>query len=228
MSTSESNRPNVVVTGVGVFSPIGIGRETFEQGVLEGTSGIGVIDLPDVVKIPGCVGGEISEFTLSAARKEYLKPQRKSIKVMCRDIQLGVASAIHALEDSGIDGDSIDRTRLGIDYGADQMFSHPESLFRAAFRSSEMVQGESGAEADFQISRWGETGIGEMEPLWLLKYLPNMPACHIAIAVDARGPNNSLTLAEASGNLAVGEAHRILIRGSADIMIAGSTGSSTQ
>ncbi|HAA50194.1 MAG TPA: 3-oxoacyl-ACP synthase [Planctomycetaceae bacterium] len=225
MSTSESNRPNVVVTGVGVFSPIGIGRETFEQGVLEGTSGIGVIDLPDVVKIPGCVGGEVSEFTLSAARKEYLKPQRKSIKVMCRDIQLGVASAIHALEDSGIDGDSIDRTRLGIDYGADQMFSHPDSLFRAAFRSSEMVQGESGTEADFQISRWGETGIGEMEPLWLLKYLPNMPACHIAIAVDARGPNNSLTLAEASGNLAVGEAHRILIRGSADIMIAGSTGS---
>jgi len=223
MSTSHSTRPNVVITGVGVFSPIGIGREVFEQGVLEGVCGIGPIDLPDVTRIPGRVGGEISEFTLQAARKDFLKPQRKSIKVMCRDIQIGVASAIRALEDSGIDCDSIDRTRLGVDYGADQMFSHPEALFRAAVRSTGTA--EDGSDAEFQIAHWGESGISEMEPLWLLKYLPNMPACHIAIAVDARGPNNSLTLAEASGNLAIGEAFRLLVRGSADIMIAGSTGS---
>ena len=223
MSTSESTRPKVVVTGVGVFSPIGIGREVFQRGVLEGTCGVGPLESPDLTEIPGRVGGEISDFNLSVARKDYLKPQRKSIKVMCRDIQLGVASAIRALDDSGIDSDSIDRTRLGVDYGADQMFSHPEALFRAAVRSAERA--EEGAEAEFQIARWGESGITEMEPLWLLKYLPNMPACHIAIAVDARGPNNSLTLAEASGNLAVGEAFRLLIRGSADVMIAGSTGS---
>ncbi len=227
MSSSESTRPRVVVTGVGVFSPIGIGREEFESGVLEGRSGIGVIDLPDVVGIPGRVAGEIPDFTLSAARKDYLKPQRKSIKVMCRDIQLGVASAIRALEDSGIDTESIDHTRLGVDYGADQMFSHPEALIRAAVGStSPAVEADSdNGVGDFEISRWGESGIGQMEPLWLLKYLPNMPACHIAIAVDARGPNNSLTLSEASGNLAIGEAFRLLVRGSADIMIAGSTGS---
>jgi len=223
MSTPQSVQPKVVVTGMGVFSPIGIGREAFAEGVLAGTSGIGVIDLPDLSEIPGHVGGEIPDFTISAARKDYLKPQRKSIKVMCRDIQLGVASAIRALDDSGIDSDSIDRTRLGVDYGADQMFSHPEALFSAALRSAELTQPDG--EVEFQIARWGVRGLEQMEPLWLLKYLPNMPACHIAIAVDARGPNNSLTLAEASGNLAVGEAFRLLLRGSADVMIAGSTGS---
>ena len=176
---------------MGVFSPIGIGRESFEQGVLDGTNGIGSIDLMEVSGVPGHVGGEVPEFTLSSARKEYLELQRKSIKVMCRDIQLGVASAVLALDDAEIDSESIDRTRLGVDYGADQMFSHPESLIRSATRSS--APGEDG-EIDFQIARWGESGIGEMEPLWLLKYLPNMPACHIAIAADARGPNNSLTL----------------------------------
>ena len=222
MSRSESNSSKVVVTGMGVFSPIGIGRESFEQGVLDGTNGIGTIGLMDVSGVPGHVGGELPEFTLWSARKEHLSRQRKSIKVMCRDIQLGVASAVLALADAEIDSESVDRTRLGVDYGADQMFSHPESLIRSATRSSSAV--EDGA-LDFRISLWGESGIGEMEPLWLLKYLPNMPACHIAIAADARGPNNSLTLAEASGNLAVGEAFRLLVRGSADVIIAGSTGS---
>jgi 3-oxoacyl-[acyl-carrier-protein] synthase II len=63
-----------------------------------------------------------------------------------------------------------------------------------------------------------------MEPLWLLKYLPNMPACHISIALDARGPSNSITLDEASGNAAVGEGHRIVSRGHADVVVAGTTG----
>ena len=222
MSRSESNSSKVVVTGMGIFSPIGIGRESFEQAVLDGTNGIGTIGLMDVSGVPGHVGGELPEFTLSSARKEHLSLQRKSIKVMCRDIQLGVASAVLALADAEIDSEAIDRTRLGVDYGADQMFSHPESLIRSATRSSSAIED---GELDFRISLWGESGIGEMEPLWLLKYLPNMPACHIAIAADARGPNNSLTLAEASGNLAIGEAFRLLIRGSADVMIAGSTGS---
>ncbi|GIS59286.1 MAG: hypothetical protein CM1200mP2_15110 [Planctomycetaceae bacterium] len=132
----------------------------------------------DVSGVPGHVGGELPEFTLSSARKEHLSRQRKSIKVMCRDIQLGVASAVLALADAEIDSESIDRTRLGVDYGADQMFSHPESLIRSATRSSSGVED---GEPDFRISLWGESGIGEMEPLWLLKYLPNMPACHIAI-----------------------------------------------
>src|SRR3989304_3192978 len=63
-----------------------------------------------------------------------------------------------------------------------------------------------------------------MAPLWMLKYLPNMPASHIAIYNDLRGPNNSLTMREASSNLAIGEAFRTIQRGHADAMVAGATG----
>jgi 3-oxoacyl-[acyl-carrier-protein] synthase II len=63
-----------------------------------------------------------------------------------------------------------------------------------------------------------------MTPLWLLKYLPNMPASHIAIYNDLRGPNNSLTLREAAGCTAVGEGLRVIQRGHADAMICGATG----
>jgi 3-oxoacyl-[acyl-carrier-protein] synthase II len=78
--------------------------------------------------------------------------------------------------------------------------------------------------AEFESSRWGQSGLTKLEPLWLLRYLPNMPACHISISADARGPSNSLTLDDASGNAVLGEAMRIVARGDADMMIVGVTG----
>lgn len=219
MSSSPEASRRVVVTGVGVVSPVGIGRDEFAQAVLDGTSGIGEIELMDYSGLPGNVGAEVPGFTDATARKVYLNSQRKSVKVMCREIQFGVASAMLALEDSALDTNTIDHSRLGVDFGANQMFSHPLALCRGAALSCE------DASKEFRQELWGEKGMAGMEPLWLLKYLPNMPACHIGIAVDARGPNNSLTQLEASANLAVGEAYRIILRGSADMMIAGSTGS---
>jgi 3-oxoacyl-[acyl-carrier-protein] synthase II len=71
---------------------------------------------------------------------------------------------------------------------------------------------------------WGQTGIPKMEPLWLLRYLPNMPACHISISADARGPSNSLTMDDASAGCVLGEARRVLLRKHADIIITGTTG----
>ena len=60
-----------------------------------------------------------------------------------------------------------------------------------------------------------------IEPIWLLKYLPNMLACHISILIDCQGPSNTITEADASSNLAIAEAARIIGRGRADVMIAG-------
>ena len=60
-----------------------------------------------------------------------------------------------------------------------------------------------------------------IEPIWLLKYLPNMLACHISILLDCQGPSNTITEAEAASNLAIGEAARIIARGRADVMITG-------
>ena len=217
MST-ETKR--VVITGAGVISPIGIGRDAFWEGIAAQTSGISKIELLSGSALPGHVAGEVKEFTDSAAKKQYLKAQRKSIKIMCREIQLGVASAHLALANCGVDMDAINHDRLGVDFGANQMFSTPDVLSEGAFRCE--------SNGNFEFDRWGDEGMSGMEPLWLLKYLPNMPACHIGIHADARGPNNSLTLAEASGNSALGEAFGIIAGGRADMMLAGSTGSRIQ
>ena len=66
--------------------------------------------------------------------------------------------------------------------------------------------------------------MSQVTPLWLLKYLPNMPASHIAIYNDLRGPSNSITMREASSNLSVAEAYCTIQRGAADVMLAGATG----
>jgi 3-oxoacyl-[acyl-carrier-protein] synthase II len=60
-----------------------------------------------------------------------------------------------------------------------------------------------------------------IEPIWLLKYLPNMLACHISILMDCQGPSNTITEGDASANLAIAEAARIIARGKADVMVAG-------
>ena len=60
-----------------------------------------------------------------------------------------------------------------------------------------------------------------VEPIWLLKYLPNMLACHISILIDCQGPSNSITEGDASSNLAITEAARIIARGRAEVMITG-------
>ena len=77
---------------------------------------------------------------------------------------------------------------------------------------------------EFDFRRWGHAAMAELFPLWMLKYLPNMPACHVGIAQDARGPNNSITLGDVSSLAALAEAARILERGQADAIIAGGVG----
>ena len=67
--------------------------------------------------------------------------------------------------------------------------------------------------------------MSQLFPLWLLKYLPNMPACHISIFFDAQGPSNSITTGDSASLQAIGEAYRVIARGDADIMITGGAGS---
>lgn len=220
MSSTSAGARRIVVTGIGVNSPIGIGTAAFWDSLAAGRSGIRRVTTFEYVASPDCVGADIPDFNDETAKKEYLKGQRKSLKVMCREIQLGVASALLALSDSRLDPESVDHERFGVDFGANLMFSPPQVLVDPCRECLD----PGDAEAAFHFERWGRGGLPKMEPLWLLRYLPNMPACHIGIAADARGPSNSLTLDEASGNLSIGEAFRVLRRGHADVMIAGTTG----
>jgi 3-oxoacyl-[acyl-carrier-protein] synthase II len=216
VSASDAPR-DVVITGMGVVSPIGIGVDAFWAGLSSGKSGVSRADIPGLAA-PDQVGGQIKDFTEESARKTYLKDHRKNLKAMCREIQLGVASAMLALQHSGLQLESINHERLGVEFGANLMLSSPEILSEACAACTDPPTHQ------FHMERWADEGLPKMEPLWLLRYLPNMPACHISISTDARGPSNSLTLDDASGNTVIGEACRILLRDAADVMITGCTG----
>ncbi|MFH5803891.1 beta-ketoacyl-[acyl-carrier-protein] synthase family protein [Alienimonas sp. DA493] len=222
---NNGSRRRVVITGIGVVSPLGIGVEPFLEALKAKRSGVGVVtDVMDASAAPGNVGGEIPDFDDGVTKEAMPKKQRKFIKVMCREIELGVVSAMHAVQHSGLDLDALDRSRMGVDFGANLMFTPPEVLADAVAACAEPLPPDSAEPRRFQFERWGQKGMKMLEPLWLLRYLPNMPACHIGIALDARGPSNSLTMGGASGNSALSEAARIIERGRADVMVAGTTG----
>ena len=203
----------VVLTGVGVLSPIGIDADSFWTATREGHSGVGFLNL-DTDDSLKPMGSEVPDFRA----KDFVKP-RKNIKVMSRDIQLALVSAIHASTDAGLvtEGDqrNVPAERMGVVFGSDLIGTEVD-MTMDAYRS-----GIEGGRFDF--SKWGEA-IDKIFPLWMLKFLPNMPACHIAIALDAHGPSNSPTLCRCSSLASIQEAARIIQRGDADVMIAGGCG----
>lgn len=220
--TSTARR--VVITGIGVISPLGNSKDSLWEGLTHGRSGVQVLE-PEADAdhaMPVRIGANAHEFTgdidnFGPLEKEQKKAIRKGLKVMCRECQMGVAVAQLALADSGVTTATAGPDRTGISFGADYMLSMPEELTEGVIHCLD----EHGK---FLFSRWGGEGMTKMSPLWLLKYLPNMPASHLAIYNDFRGPNNSITLREASANAAIGEAYQIILRGNADVMLVGSTG----
>jgi 3-oxoacyl-[acyl-carrier-protein] synthase II len=216
MAGHRDSERHVVITGIGVVSPIGIGKDDFWNSLRAGKSGINPTEFLCTSPPNSRFAAEVRDFNPSTFTKT--REQKKAIRVMCREIQLGFAAASLALDDAGIKDGDLNPERLGVEFGANLMLSPPEDLCEANFACCDP------AAHDFRYDRWGDQGLGTMFPLWLLKFLPNMPACHIGIAADARGPNNSVTLDEASSNLVLGEALRVIARGHADVMITGSTG----
>ena len=211
--TACSSSTRVVVTGVGVVSPVGIGTDSFWEHLIAGTSGIGALSAFSAGGLPSKLAAEVRDFD----PLEHIY-QKKVLKVMSRDIQLGVASASMAMKDSGLVRGSVDPDRLGVEFGAGHISTTPEELADAARTLKEFSDGTTAA-------RWAERGIGQIAPLWLLKQLPNMPACHVAIEHDARGPNNTITACESSALLALAEGVRAIERGAADAMIVGACSS---
>lgn len=202
----------VVVTGVGVVSPIGIGNDRFWDSLVQNRSGIDFLHSQPIDGLPSAFGAEVRDFDPVL----YLR-DKKFIKVMCRDIQLGVASSNLAVKDSGIRPGDVDPYRFGVEFGAGRMTSHPAELAAAV----EMCSDQSG----FQLDRWNQDALGRIAPLWLLRQLPNMPACHVSIDHNAMGPNNTITCRDASALLALAEAVRVIESGRADCMIVGACSS---
>ncbi len=211
----ESDR--VVVTGLGAVSPLGLSADQMWAGLCGGRCGIGRIKAFDPAGLLCELAGEVPPYSIH----DYVpRKYRKSCKLMCRDIELAVIAAHQAVAASGlvtkgIDPDhvSIDPTRMGVNMGAGIISCDMVELAPAVAVST--------TDGRFDIRKWGRVGLEHVTPLWLLKYLPNMLACHIGIIHDCQGPSNTITCAEASAHLAIAEAAQVIARGDADIALAG-------
>lgn len=201
----------VVITGLGVVAPNGVGKDAFWNACLQGKSGIERIQTFDASHHPVRIAGEVRDFDVSP----YLPDeQRKSLKVMSRASRFAIGAAAFAVRDSGLELQCEDPERIGVVMGAGLV---PVETAELAPALSEACD-ENGQFDPRLLNRNGDSVVF---PLWLLKHLPNMPAALVSMAFNAQGPNNTVTTACVAGTQAIGEAFRLIDRGDADIVLAG-------
>ena len=219
---AKQNR-RIVITGMGAISPLGNSIESLWQRLSTGTSGVDLLRSVPVDNFPVDIGGEANEFQgniddFGDLEKKLKRNVKKGLKLMCREIQMGVAAAQLAMAHSGLADAAMDPARIGTMFGSDYIITNPSEFQKGIGQCIDQ-------EGQFVFDQWAENGLVNVEPTWLLKYLPNMPASHVAIFNDLQGPSNSLTVRESSSNVAIGEAVTIIRRGSANAFVTGSTGS---
>ena len=214
---------DVFITGLGLVSPLGIGCDATWEAIHAKQSGVRTIADYATAGWIAPYGGVVTDFN----PKQYIKP-RKSLKVMAREIQFAFAAAEFARESAGLsleadlaEGNpgavSSNPDRTGVVLGAGTMYCDIDELVDA-YQECANDQG-------FDFSKWGDEAIRKFFPLWMLKYLPNMSACHIGIRQDARGPNNTVAHGDVSSLLALAEATKAIQRGQADLMFVGGVSS---
>ncbi len=211
----------VIVSGLGPINGLGCGIQRTWRGVTEGRSAVGSIRAFDAAGFSCQVAAEIHDFNV----RDYVpKSYRKATKVMARDIGLAVAGADLAARDANlVTKGTSDRTGASPTYASSRMGAHiGAGLITAELNELTAALAEAtDPQGDFDYRRWGREGLSHLTPLWLLKYLPNMLACHVTIIHDAQGPSNTITCAEASATLSVGESLRVIQRGAADLCFCG-------
>ncbi|QDX91905.1 beta-ketoacyl-[acyl-carrier-protein] synthase II [Brevibacillus laterosporus] len=186
----------VVITGMGVVTPIGNDVESFWSNLVQGTSGISYIDTFDTSKHKTKFAGLVKDFDAETifGRKEARRIDRFS--------QLALVAAGQALEDSGLVLDQIDRERLGVYVGSGiggiQIMLDQDHVLK-------------------------ERGPDRVSPLLVPMMIANMAASMISIKYGAMGPSMSPVTACSIGNTAIGEALRLIKFGGADVVFAGGT-----
>ncbi|HPW40915.1 MAG TPA: beta-ketoacyl-ACP synthase II [Bacillota bacterium] len=190
------NKRRVVVTGIGVISPIGTGREKFFKSLKEGVSGVGHITRFDTEGFDTKIAAEVKDFDPSG----YF--DRKECRRMDRFSQYAIAASKMAAEDSNINPESLDSSRFGVCIGSG-------------------IGGMETMEAQYDILR--EKGPGRVSPFMIPMMISNIAAGNISIALNAKGPSITVVTACASATNAIGEAFKIIQRGDAEIMVTGGT-----
>jgi 3-oxoacyl-[acyl-carrier-protein] synthase II len=160
---------------------------------------------------PVKVAAEVVDFDVTPY---VVNGQRKTLKVMSRAMQFAVGAAALAVRDSGLDWEGQDPERIGVVMGTGIV---PMDLGELA----PALVAACNDDGQLEPTRLGRQGSDFLFPLWILRHLPNMVAAHISLALNAQGPNSTITTACAAGTQAVGEAFRLIGRGDADLVVAG-------
>lgn len=186
----------VVITGMGIISPIGTGKEAYFKSLKEGVCGIDLITKFDTEKYDAKIAAEVKDFDPA----NYI--DKKECKRMDRFTQFAVAAAKMAVEDAKLDLEQIDRDRLGVCIGT----------------------GVGGMETLLsQHDVLNEKGPGRISPFFVPMMISNMAAGNVSIALNAKGPSITIVTACASGTNAIGEAFHMIQRGAVDMMVSGGT-----
>ncbi|MDF2593578.1 MAG: beta-ketoacyl-[acyl-carrier-protein] synthase [Clostridia bacterium] len=188
------NNKRVVITGLGVISPIGTGIEQFYTSLKEGKCGIDMVTKFDTEGYDTKIAAEVKDFDPSI----YI--DKKEAKRMDRYAQFAVAATKMAIEMSKLDVEAIDNRRFGVCIGSG-------------------IGGMETLENQHKILQ--EKGPGRISPFFVPMMISNIAAGNISITFNAQGPNITVVTACASATNAIGEAFKMIQRGDADIMVSG-------
>ena len=193
-TTRQISSRRVVITGLGMVSPLGVGVERNWNALLEGKNGIGLITRFDREIFTTRIAGEVKDFD----PLEFI--DKKEARKMDPFIQFAVVAAAQAVEDSEIKREDLEGDRTGVFVGSG-------------------IGGIGAIENQHEILL--SKGPGRVSPFFLISSIINEASGQISIMYKARGPNSATATACATGTHAVGDSYRIIARGDADIMIAG-------
>ncbi|HCJ57706.1 MAG TPA: beta-ketoacyl-[acyl-carrier-protein] synthase II, partial [Clostridiaceae bacterium] len=190
------NKKRVVITGIGVISPIGIGKDNFFTSLKEGQSGVDIITKFDTEGLSAKIAAEVKAFD----PVEFI--DKKEAKRMDRYTQFAVAASKMAVDDASLDLNAIDEDRFGVCIGSG-------------------IGGLETLENQYKVMM--EKGPGRVSPFFIPMMISNIGAGYISMTFNAKGPNMTVVTACASATNAIGEAFKIIQRDDADIMITGGT-----
>ena len=190
------DKKRVVVTGLGLITPLGLGVETSWQNLVNGKSGIRKISSFDVSAFPTQIAGEVVNFN----PEDYI--EFKEVKKMDRFIHFAVAAATLALNDSGLKITDSNSDRVGVLVGSGMGGLHAIEYYHSVLL---------------------EKGPRRITPFFIPMLTINLAAGQISIKFGAKGPNSAISTACATGSHSIGDAFKIIQRGDADAVIAGGT-----
>ena len=188
------DKRRVVVTGMGAVTPLGLTTGEFWHNLVEGISGVGPMTLCDPSSFPCQIAGELKGFDPG----QYINT--KEARRMARFSQLGVAAALMATEDAGLDMSNEDRFRVGV------LIGNGNGGFPTTEEGCRVLV---------------EKGGMRMSPFFFPMILPNMAAANVSRVIGAKGYNSTVTTACAASNQAIGEALEVVRRGTAEVMYTG-------